>query len=65
MSAVAKITVNIPAELLASAKRLTGKGVTLTVIEGLKELQKRENRSALRALKGRVHFELDLETSRR
>jgi len=65
MSAVAKITVNIPTELLENAKRLTGKGVTLTVIDGLKELQKRENRSALRALKGRVRFELDWETSRR
>jgi hypothetical protein len=65
MSAVRKITVNIPADVLDAATRITGKGVTATVLEGLTELRKREMRSALRRLKGKVRFELDLEATRR
>ena len=64
-SAVRKITVNVPAKILAEATRLTGKGVTATVIEGLTELSRREMRSVLRGLKGKVRFELDLAETRR
>ena len=56
MSAVRKITVIVPQELLEDATHVTGKGVTATVIEGLDELRKRERRMALRRLKGRVRF---------
>lgn len=60
-----KITVNVPARVLENAVKVTGKGVTLTVIEGLEELDRRAKRSALRALRGKVKFELDLEDTRR
>jgi hypothetical protein len=60
-----KITVNIPAETLENATRITGKGVTSTIIEGLEELERRAKRSALRALRGKVRFELDLAATRR
>jgi hypothetical protein len=60
-----KITVNVPAEVLENATRATGKGVTLTVIEGLRELERGARRSALRALRGKVRLELDLEETRR
>jgi hypothetical protein len=62
-----KITVNIPLETLENATRLTGKGITLTLtlIEGLHEIERRAKRSALRALRGKVRFELDLEETRR
>lgn len=63
--ATRKITVNVPADVLDEATRATGKGVTATVIEGLTELRKRELRSALRRLKGKVKFELDLDETRR
>ena len=63
--ATRKITVNVPADVLDDATRATGKGVTATVIEGLAELRKRELRSALRRLKGKVKFELDLDETRR
>jgi hypothetical protein len=59
-----KVTVNLPADVLENATRLTGKGVTLTIIEGLHELERRARRSALRDLKGKIHFELDLEGTR-
>ena len=60
-----KVTVNIPAETLETATRITGKGITPTIIEGLQELERRERRSALRALRGKVRFELDLAGTRR
>ena len=65
MTTVRKITVNVPSEVLDAATRITGKGVTATVIEGLAELRKRGMRSALRRLKGKVRFDLDLEATRR
>lgn len=65
MGAARKITVNVPAKLLEEATKLTGKGVTATVIEGLDELRKREMRSALRRLKGKVQIDLDLKETRR
>ena len=60
-----KITVNVPARVLENAVKVTGKGVTLTVIEGLEELDRRAKRSALRALRGKIRLELDLEDTRR
>lgn len=62
---VRKITVNVPSDILDEATHATGKGVTATVVEGLIELRKREMRSALRRLKGKVRFSLDLERTRR
>lgn len=64
-NAIKKITVNIPEDLLASAKRLTGHGITETIIEGLRELEKREKRRALGKLKGKIAFDLDLEETRK
>lgn len=60
-----KVTVNLPRDLLEGAVKLTGKGITPTIVEGLQEIQKRSKRSALRALRGKVRFELDLEETRR
>jgi hypothetical protein len=62
---IRKITVNVPADLLENATRVTGKGVTLTVIEGLRELERGARRSALRALRGKIRLELDLDETRR
>ena len=65
MAKLKKVTVNLPEEVLANAQRLTGKGITSTVIEGLEALERRSLRSALRDLRGKVRFELDLERTRR
>jgi hypothetical protein len=63
--AVRKITVNLPAAELDRAMKLTGKGLTPTLLEGLRELERRAKRSALRKLRGKVRFELDLDRTRR
>ena len=60
-----KITVNVPADTLEAAIRVTGKGITPTVVEALRELECRARRSALRALRGKVRFELALRGTRR
>lgn len=62
--AVKKVTVNLPEELLERAKRLTGKGITETLIDGLHELERERKLSALRKLKGKVRFELELDKTR-
>jgi hypothetical protein len=60
-----KVTVNLPRRTLESAMRITGKGLTPTLVEGLVEIERRARRSALRALKGKVRFDLVLEDARR
>ena len=63
--AVKKITANIPAKLLQRAQENTGLGITETLVAGLEELDRSRKRSALRMLRGKVRFELDLEKTRR
>lgn len=63
--AVKKITANLPAKLLERARQTTGLGITETLVAGLEELERSRKRSLLRALRGRVRFELDLEKTRR
>lgn len=60
-----KVTVNLPEDALDRAMRITGKGITDTLIDGLREIERRRDRSALRKMRGRVRFELDLERTRR
>ena len=60
-----KVTVNLPGDLLDDAVRITAKGITPTIVEGLHEIQRRAKRSALRRLRGKVRFVLDLEATRR
>ena len=63
--AVKKITANIPARLLEQAQEATGLGITETLVAGLEELERARKRSALRMLRGKVRFELDLGKTRR
>ncbi len=63
--AVKKITANIPVEILERAQAITGLGITETLIAGLQELERSRKRSALRILRGKVRFDLDLDKTRR
>jgi len=60
-----KVTVNVPADVLDRARTITKRGITETIVEGLLELDRQRKRSALRALRGDVRFELDLEKTRK
>jgi hypothetical protein len=60
-----KITVKLPVDAIENAMRVTGQGLTPTLLEGLREIERRSKRSALRKLRGKVRFELSLEETRR
>jgi hypothetical protein len=59
-----KVTVNLPAELRARAQEATRLGTTETLVAGLEELERARQRSDLRALRGKIRIELDLEKTR-
>lgn len=47
-AATKKITLNVPVDILENATRITGHGITATIVEGLREIEKRAQRSAPR-----------------
>jgi hypothetical protein len=64
MNATRRVTANLPVELLKGARRVTGQSITETLVRGL-ELVRRSGAAGKAArLKGRIHLEVDLETSR-
>ncbi len=64
MNVTRRITANIPLGLLNEAQRVTGRGITQTLVAGL-ELVKRSAAVAKAArLKGRLRLDIDLEASR-
>jgi hypothetical protein len=56
METLKKVTVMLPAELLARATAATGKGTTATIREGLESVAVAESYEALRRLRGKVKF---------
>lgn len=63
-SKVQKVTINLPAELLKSAMKQTGEGITETVREGLKLLSAREAYAGARSYEGKYNFSIDLNKLR-
>ena len=59
-----KITIHVPADLLAKAQEATGQGVTATVREGLRMVATRTAYQRLRGLRGKVEFSIDLDRLR-
>ena len=64
MDSTQRITVHVPADLLARARRSTGRGITATVREGLQLVAAAEAYRQMRALRGRVHVPVDLDKLR-
>jgi hypothetical protein len=64
MSDMRKITAFVPAKLLAAAQAHTGEGVTETLRQGLEKIAHQAFYDRLRALKGKVKFDVDLDTLR-
>lgn len=63
-SAVKRVTVNLPAELLAEAEAVSGQGITATIVEGLRLVARRRAYARALALKGKLQLDVDLEVSR-
>jgi hypothetical protein len=62
--ATTKVTVELPTDLLARARRSTGEGITATIRRGLEILASARAQEELRRLRGRVRFSIDLRTLR-
>lgn len=60
METARKITVEIPADLLAKAQRAAGSGITQTIRAGLKLVAASETYAQLRQFRGKVHFSRSL-----
>lgn len=59
-----RVTANLPTSLLEDACRVTGKGMTETLIRGLALVQRSAAVDKARALRGKLHIDLDMELSR-
>ncbi len=64
MKPARKITVHVPEELLAHARRSTGRGITETVRQGLQLVAASEAYARLRGLRGKVAIAIDLDELR-
>lgn len=59
MEARQKITIHVPADLLAKAQEAAGQGVAATVHEGLRMVATRTAYQTLRELRRKVEFSVD------
>jgi hypothetical protein len=59
-----RITANLPEGLLAEATRVTGKGITDTLIAGLELVRRSRVAAKAAALRGKIRLDVDLERSR-
>lgn len=61
---VKRVTVNLPAGLLADAEAVTGRGITETLVEGLRLIARRRAYAKALALRGRLQLDIDIGASR-
>lgn len=59
MGEMRKITAFIPVDLLESGMEITGQGVSETLREALRRMQRAEAYAALRALRGTIDLEAE------
>jgi hypothetical protein len=59
-----RITANLPEDLLEDAIQVTGKGITDTLIEGLRMVRRARAYEKALALRGKIDLKIDLEESR-
>lgn len=59
-----RITANLPGDLLAEAMKVTRKGITETLVEGLRLVRRARAYERAMALRGKLRLEVDLEESR-
>jgi len=64
MNATRRVTANVPVVLLAEAQRVTGKGLTETLVRGLELVRRSAAAEKAVRLKGKIQLDVDLEASR-
>lgn len=61
---VKRITANLPSELLEQASKITGKGITETLTEGLMLIRRSRAFAKAEALRGKIILDIDIDESR-
>lgn len=64
MNGTRRVTANLPVDLLEGACRVTGKGITDTLVTGLALVKRTAAAQKAARLRGRVRLEVDLGISR-
>ena len=64
MGRARRITANLPEDLLDDAMRVTGKGITETLVAGLRLVRRTRAYEKAMALRGKIHLVIDLVESR-
>jgi hypothetical protein len=64
MERARRITANLPEDLLDDAMKVTGKGITDTLVAGLRLVRRTRAYEKAMALRGKIRLDIDLETSR-
>lgn len=64
MISAKRITANLPADLLDDAMAVTGRGITETLVEGLRLVRRAAAYEKAMALKGKIRLDIDLGESR-
>lgn len=64
MNATRRVTANLPIDLLEKAQRVTGEGITETLVQGLELVRRSAAADKAARLKGRLELEVDLAVSR-
>jgi hypothetical protein len=59
-----RITANLPEHLLAEATKVTGKGITETIVAGLELVRRSRVHAKAQVLRGRIKIDVDLEAAR-
>jgi hypothetical protein len=59
-----RVTANLPEDVLAGALQATGKGITDTLVEGLRLVRRAQAHQKAMALRGKLVLKVDLEGSR-
>jgi hypothetical protein len=64
MNKAKRITANLPEALLKEATKVTNKGITETLIQGLQLIKRSAAFKKAQALKGKLDIQIDLGVSR-
>lgn len=64
MTNAKRITANLPKDLLEEAMKVTHKGITETLVEGLRQVKRRSAYEKAMALRGKINLDIDLENAR-
>lgn len=59
-----RVTANLPIELLDEACKVTGRGITETLVEGLERVRRSRAVEKARRLRGKLILDVDLGVSR-